>query len=122
MSKARLMQGNEACVEGALAAGVRFFGGYPITPSTEIAEGMAQKLPAVGGKFVQMEDEIAMNKSETLLTGQQVQDQLNVSRTTLWNWRKDGYLVPIEIGGKYRYRLSDINTILRTSRPKRKKD
>lgn len=70
----------------------------------------------------QMEEEIAMNKSETLLTGQQVQDQLNVSRTTLWNWRKDGYLVPIEIGGKYRYRLSDINTILRTSRPKRKKD
>lgn len=59
MSKARLMQGNEACVEGALAAGVRFFGGYPITPSTEVAEGMAQKLPAIGGKFIQMEDEIA---------------------------------------------------------------
>ncbi|WP_297964648.1 2-oxoacid:acceptor oxidoreductase subunit alpha [uncultured Anaerovibrio sp.] len=59
MSKARLMQGNEACVEGALAAGVRFFGGYPITPSTEVAEGMAKMLPAVGGKFVQMEDEIA---------------------------------------------------------------
>lgn len=59
MSKARLMQGNEACVEGALAAGVRFFGGYPITPSTEIAEGMAQKLPAIGGTFIQMEDEIA---------------------------------------------------------------
>ena len=59
MSKARLMQGNEACVEGALAAGVRFFGGYPITPSTEIAEGMAKLLPTVGGKFVQMEDEIA---------------------------------------------------------------
>ena len=59
MSKARLMQGNEACVEGALAAGVRFFGGYPITPSTEVAEGMAKLLPTVGGKFVQMEDEIA---------------------------------------------------------------
>ncbi|WP_297568086.1 2-oxoacid:acceptor oxidoreductase subunit alpha [uncultured Anaerovibrio sp.] len=59
MSKARLMQGNEACVEGALAAGVRFFGGYPITPSTEIAEGMAQRLPAIGGTFIQMEDEIA---------------------------------------------------------------
>ncbi len=59
MSKARLMQGNEACAEGALAAGVRFFGGYPITPSTEIAEGMAKLLPQVGGKFVQMEDEIA---------------------------------------------------------------
>ena len=70
----------------------------------------------------QMEDEIAMNKSETLLTGQQVQDQLNISRTTLWNWRRCGYLVPIEIGGKYRYKLSDINTILRISRTKRKND
>jgi 2-oxoglutarate ferredoxin oxidoreductase subunit alpha len=55
----RLMQGNEACVEGAIAAGMRFFAGYPITPSTEIAEGSAEKLPQVGGKFVQMEDEIA---------------------------------------------------------------
>ncbi|TCO79794.1 2-oxoacid:acceptor oxidoreductase subunit alpha [Marinisporobacter balticus] len=55
----KLMQGNEACVEGALAAGMRFYGGYPITPSTEIAEGSAQKLPKVGGKFIQMEDEIA---------------------------------------------------------------
>ncbi len=45
MSEARLMQGNEACAEGALAAGVRFFGGYPITPSTEIAEVMAKLLP-----------------------------------------------------------------------------
>jgi 2-oxoglutarate ferredoxin oxidoreductase subunit alpha len=54
----RLMQGNEAIVEGALAAGVRFFAGYPITPSTEIAEKLAAKLPAYGGKFIQMEDEI----------------------------------------------------------------
>jgi 2-oxoglutarate ferredoxin oxidoreductase subunit alpha len=53
------MQGNEACVEGALAAGVRFFAGYPITPSTEIAEGLASKLPQSGGAFIQMEDEIA---------------------------------------------------------------
>lgn len=59
MSKARLMQGNEACAEGAIAAGVRFFAGYPITPSTEVAETMARLLPRVGGKFVQMEDEIA---------------------------------------------------------------
>ena len=59
MSKARLMQGNEACAEGAIAAGVRFFAGYPITPSTEIAEMMAKLLPKCGGKFVQMEDEIA---------------------------------------------------------------
>lgn len=56
---ARLMQGNEAVAEGALAAGVRFFGGYPITPSTEIAEGMAKLLPKFGGTFIQMEDEIA---------------------------------------------------------------
>ena len=56
---ARLMQGNEAIAEGALAAGVRFFGGYPITPSTEIAESLAKLLPNVGGTFVQMEDEIA---------------------------------------------------------------
>lgn len=55
----KLMQGNEACVEGAIAAGMKFYGGYPITPSTEIAEISAQKLPAVGGKFIQMEDEIA---------------------------------------------------------------
>lgn len=54
----RLLQGNEACVEGALAAGLMFFGGYPITPSTEIAELLSIKLPAIGGKFLQMEDEI----------------------------------------------------------------
>ncbi|WP_425060739.1 2-oxoglutarate oxidoreductase subunit KorA [Sporomusa carbonis] len=59
MTKARLMQGNQACAEGALAAGVRFFAGYPITPSTEIAEILAEKLPQLGGKFIQMEDEIA---------------------------------------------------------------
>ena len=55
----RLMQGNEACVEGAIAAGMKFYAGYPITPSTEIAELSAEKLPKVGGKFIQMEDEIA---------------------------------------------------------------
>jgi len=54
-----LMQGNQAVAEGAIAAGARFFGGYPITPSTEIAELMAKRLPQVGGKFIQMEDEIA---------------------------------------------------------------
>ena len=54
-----LLQGNEACVEGALMAGCRFYAGYPITPATEIMELMAQKLPEVGGVFIQMEDEIA---------------------------------------------------------------
>jgi len=58
MTDMKLMQGNEACAAGAIAAGVRFFGGYPITPSTEIAETMAKDLPAVGGHFIQMEDEI----------------------------------------------------------------
>lgn len=55
----KLVQGNEACVEGALVAGMRFFAGYPITPSTEIAEISSQKLPKLGGKFIQMEDELA---------------------------------------------------------------
>lgn len=56
---AQLMQGNRACAEGAIAAGCTFFAGYPITPATEIAEIMAERLPQVGGKFIQMEDEIA---------------------------------------------------------------
>lgn len=60
MSKeVKFLQGNEACAEGAIAAGVTFFGGYPITPSTEIAEAMAAKLPQNNGAFIQMEDEIA---------------------------------------------------------------
>jgi 2-oxoglutarate ferredoxin oxidoreductase subunit alpha len=53
------MQGNEACAEGAIAAGCRFFAGYPITPATGIAEILARRLPQMGGKFIQMEDEIA---------------------------------------------------------------
>jgi 2-oxoglutarate ferredoxin oxidoreductase subunit alpha len=56
---AKLMQGDEACAEAALAAGCRFFAGYPITPATEIAETLSRRLPQVGGKFIQMEDEIA---------------------------------------------------------------
>ena len=59
MAKAVLMQGNEAAVEGAITAGMRFFAGYPITPSTEIAEQSALRLPQEGGKFMQMEDEIS---------------------------------------------------------------
>ncbi|MHC6180236.1 2-oxoacid:acceptor oxidoreductase subunit alpha [Clostridium sp. JNZ X4-2] len=55
----KLLQGNEACVEGAIAAGMRFYSGYPITPSTEIAELSSKRLPMVGGKFIQTEDEIA---------------------------------------------------------------
>ncbi|MBR6447609.1 MAG: 2-oxoacid:acceptor oxidoreductase subunit alpha, partial [Methanomicrobium sp.] len=59
MTRIEFMQGNIACAEGALAAGCRFFGGYPITPSTEVAEHMAKMMPKVGGVFIQMEDEIA---------------------------------------------------------------
>lgn len=59
MTRTEFMQGNIACAEGAIAAGCRFFGGYPITPSTEIAEHMALKLPKVDGVFIQMEDELA---------------------------------------------------------------
>lgn len=53
------MTGDEACAEGGLAAGCQFFGAYPITPATEIAERMSLRLPQVGGTFIQMEDEIA---------------------------------------------------------------
>jgi len=55
----RVLTGNEACAEGALAAGMRFYAGYPITPSSEIAEVLAEELPKHGGVFIQMEDEIA---------------------------------------------------------------
>jgi 2-oxoglutarate/2-oxoacid ferredoxin oxidoreductase subunit alpha len=57
--RAKLMQGNEACSEGAIAAGCRFFAGYPITPASEIAEQLSVRLPQVDGTFIQMEDEIA---------------------------------------------------------------
>ncbi len=53
------LQGNHACALGAVAAGCRFFAGYPITPSSEVAERMARELPKVDGVFIQMEDEIA---------------------------------------------------------------
>ena len=59
MAEEFFIQGNEACAKGAIAAGCRFFAGYPITPSTEIAETLAREMPQVGGSFVQMEDEIA---------------------------------------------------------------
>ena len=55
----KFVQGNEACVEGALYAGLDFYAGYPITPSSEIAELLSARLPETGGKFIQMEDEIA---------------------------------------------------------------
>ncbi len=59
MSNVSFMHGNEAAAEGAIAAGCRFYAGYPITPSTEIAEILSGRLPEVGGTFIQMEDEIA---------------------------------------------------------------
>jgi 2-oxoglutarate ferredoxin oxidoreductase subunit alpha len=52
------MQGDEACAEGAIAAGCRYYAGYPITPASEIMVRMVNRLPAVGGVFIQMEDEI----------------------------------------------------------------
>ena len=57
------LTGDHACAEGGMAAGCMFFGGYPITPSTEIAERMSVRLPEVGGIFIQMEDEMASMNS-----------------------------------------------------------
>ena len=59
LSGEHFITGDVACAEGALAAGCRFFAGYPITPATEVAEHMAERLPDVDGTFIQMEDEIA---------------------------------------------------------------
>lgn len=59
IGKIQNVQGNHACALGAIAAGCRFFAGYPITPSSEVAERMARELPSVRGVFIQMEDEIA---------------------------------------------------------------
>lgn len=53
------MSGDEACAEGAISAGCQFFAGYPITPATEIAERMSDRLPEAGGTYIQMEDELA---------------------------------------------------------------
>jgi 2-oxoglutarate ferredoxin oxidoreductase subunit alpha len=61
MSKAgqlQFMLGNHAIVEGAIAAGCRYYAGYPITPANEISELMAERMPEVGGRFIQMEDEL----------------------------------------------------------------
>ena len=55
----KFIQGNEVCVEAAIYAGLDFYAGYPITPSSEITEHLARRLPQIGGKFIQMEDEIA---------------------------------------------------------------
>jgi len=59
MPQRQSLQGNQACALGAIAAGCRLFAGYPITPSSEVAERMAKELPRVEGVFIQMEDEIA---------------------------------------------------------------
>ena len=53
------LDGDHACCEGTLAAGARFSAGYPITPSTEVVERFASRIPTVGGVFIQMEDELA---------------------------------------------------------------
>jgi len=58
LTGSHFMLGDQACAEGAIYAGCRFYAGYPITPATEIAERMAERLPAIGGQYIQMEDEI----------------------------------------------------------------
>ena len=60
-----------------------------------------------------MEKDIALNNSDVLLTTNQVLERLSISRTTLWHWVKKRYIIPVEIGGKQRYKLSDVNAILK---------
>ncbi len=59
LTGSHFFDGDHACCEGALAAGCRFVAGYPITPSTEVVERFARRIPLVGGIFIQMEDELA---------------------------------------------------------------
>ena len=59
LTGSHFIDGDHACCEGAIAAGCRFVAGYPITPSTEVVERIAERFPLVGGVFIQMEDEIA---------------------------------------------------------------
>ena len=59
LTGAHYLDGDHACAEGAIAAGCRFIAGYPITPSTEVAERLAERFPKIGGTFIQMEDELA---------------------------------------------------------------
>ncbi len=59
LTGSHFLDGDHACCEGALAAGARFSSGYPITPSTEVVERFASRIPSVGGVFIQMEDELA---------------------------------------------------------------
>ena len=62
-----------------------------------------------------LEEDIAKGKGEFLLTAKDVLERLSISRKTLYNWEKKGYLRAIEIGGKHRYKLSDVNAILKSA-------
>ena len=76
-----LMQGNQAIAEGAFYAGARFYAGYPITPSSEIAEECSKKMPLLGGIYMQMEDEIASMAARGCITSRAVR------RSRLMIWR-----------------------------------
>ena len=79
LTGAHYLDGNFACAEGSIAAGCKFFAGYPITPSTEIAERVSQRFPLVGGVFVQMEDELA---SMAAIVGASMGGQKSMSCTS----------------------------------------
>lgn len=69
MTEELFVQGNEACAHGAIKAGCRFFAGYPITPSTEVAEDLAAFLPRYGGSFLQMEEKLLLLGQLLVLVG-----------------------------------------------------
>ena len=77
------------------------------------AEDLKQTIhDAVSEAKKALEKDIALKYSDMLLTTNQVLERLKVSRTTLWVWVKKKYIIPVEVGGRQRYRLSDINAIL----------
>ena len=86
-------------------------------PSLNVTVGLADLIEF--GRFTaaetrrEVERQITDAKAETYPGADKVAEILDVNKTTLWRWHKRGYLVPIEIGGKRRYRMSDINRILK---------
>ena len=98
LSNIQFMLGNHAIVEGAIAAGCRFFAGYPITPVNEVSERMAQRMPEVGGRFIQMEDELVSIYSicGASLTGTKA---MTATASSGYNYMQEGieYAVAAEI-------------------------
>ena len=119
VAERRLVQGNEAICEGGIAAGIRYYAGYPITPCTEIAEYMAMRQPQVGGVYLQMEDEIGSIHSVigASLTGAKAMTATAVarlveSRRLRWDTTLAEALPELEPGMHAQFRRATVRQLL----------